>query len=215
MAETVLSLLISNKDSFVSRYAKRRHWWFLVELPLTPNSVYDDILPSPVSPKETNLTNKFLDSLSTYTSHHLTRTYNSGNYIFGYIHYPSKNVSKWKAAYDLKLFPRCIVSEAPTHLFKTLLRDRKLALSYSARKSLEASLTSATYKTLHASLGFNHPTFNPEIAWPLLNDPKITTLKNQVKNSEVIIIPMKSSQKPTPTHNPNRAQKWEIYLNTK
>ena len=214
MAETVLGLLISNKDSFVSRYAKRRHWWFLVELPLTPNSVYDDILPSPVSPNETNLTNKFLDSLSTYTSHHLTRTYTSGNYIFGYIHYPSKNVSKWKAAYDLKLFPRCIVPEAPTHLFKTLLRDRKLALSKSARKSLEASLTSVTYKALYSSLGFKHPTFNPEIAWPLLNDPKITTLKNQVKNSEVIIIPMKATQK-LPPHNSNRAQKWEIYLNTK
>lgn len=215
MAETVLDMLLCNKDSFVSRYAKRRHWWFIVELPLTPNSVYDDILPSPVSPHETNLTNKFLDSLSTYTSSHVTRTYNLRNYIFGYIHYPNKNVSKWKAAYDLKIFPRCMVPETRTHLFKTLLRDRKMALSQSARNSLEASLATATYKALQHSLGLNHPTFNPVVTQKALNDPKLLTLKNQVENSEAITIPSQSHPKHPPPHNSNRVQKWEIYLNTK
>lgn len=210
--ETALSILLSKKDSFVSRYSKRRHWWFTVELPLTPNSVYDDIPPSPISPGETNLTNKFLDSLSVATPHHLIRAYNADNYIFGYIHYPSKNVSKWKAAYDLKIFPRCIVAEAPTAILKATLRPKPLAVSKSTMNSMESNLTSITYETLHDSLGYN-TTFSPQ-TWTLLNTPNITTLKNQIKNSSVVIIPTKPKRRQQ-SHNPNRARKWEIYLNTK
>lgn len=210
---SALSLLISNKNTFLSRYTKRRHWWFLVELPLSPNTVYDDIKPSKTNPMETDLTIKFLDSLSnTHHPNHLIRTFNEENYVFGYIHYPHTNVSKWKAAYDLKIFPRCIVSEAPTAKLKSLLVTEKSAISVSASQALHANLTSSIYKVVHASMGYAKGIDEDKLIAAMTNR-HISTLQSQANNTTQIIIPPPSQQRRSHSHNPNREQKWEIFYN--
>jgi hypothetical protein len=209
---SALSQLLANKNQFLSRYVKRRHWWFVVELPLTPNSVYDDIKPSNHNPDETDLTIKFIDSLSNsgiHPLHHLVRAYTKGNYVYGYIHYPNSNVSKWKAAYDLKLFPRCIISEAPTAHLKTLLKKEKTAMSPSSVSHLQSVLTSTIYKTIHDTLGYSTG-IDPDKLISKMTHWHITTLETKIKNSTTITIPPPTNN--TPSHK-SREQKWEIIFN--
>lgn len=210
-----LSLLLEHKNSFISRYVKRRYWWFIVELPLTPCTVYDDIKSSSHNPSETNITIKFLDSLSTHRPNYVTRTYNEGSYVFGYIHYPNTNVSKWKAAYDLKLYPRCIIPEAATHRLKTILKTQNIARSESSYNHILKNLTTATYKAIHASMGYSKGV-DPDKLISAMSNWNVTTLQTQVKNSTIIAVPPSSFQpklKCLITPNPsNRQQKWEIIL---